>query len=143
MPYEYLDDATTADVAFRATAGSLQELLITSAEALMNVMVEDLDTIEVRETRILEIADEPADLLLFELLQELIFFKDAESLLLRVTEIELSESSGGYSLAAHARGEPIEPDRHDMNVDVKAVTLHRFAVEEKDGVWEAFVIVDV
>jgi len=86
---------------------------------------------------------EEVDMLLFELLQELIFYKDAERLLLRVPEVKIGEQSGQFWLSAEACGEEIDPSRHDMIVDVKAVTLHRFKVGRAAGGWEAFVILDV
>jgi SHS2 domain-containing protein len=33
--------------------------------------------------------------------------------------------------------------RHRLRMDVKAVTLHRFALKETDQGWEAFVILDI
>jgi SHS2 domain-containing protein len=35
------------------------------------------------------------------------------------------------------------PARHRARADVKAVTLHRFRLEKKNGGWEAFVILDI
>ena len=44
------------------------------------------------------------------------------------------------ALHATAIGEQLDPQRHQMRVDVKAVTLHRFRVEQTEQGWEAFVI---
>ena len=40
-------------------------------------------------------------------------------------------------------GEPIDPVRQRLRVDVKAVTLHRFKLEKNAGGWDAFVILDI
>ena len=40
-------------------------------------------------------------------------------------------------------GEPIDPQRHRLRVDVKAVTLHRFSIEKTAQGWEATVILDI
>ena len=45
MPYRYLEDIATADVAFEARGKDLAELFMAAAEATMNVMVADLDSI--------------------------------------------------------------------------------------------------
>ena len=37
-----------------------------------------------------------------------------------------------YTLQATAVGERIDPDRHHMRVDVKAVTLHHFALTQTE-----------
>jgi len=80
---------------------------------------------------------------LFQLLQELIFFKDAEKLLLRVKEIRIRRLEDRFTLEAKARGEELDPSRHDLVVDVKAVTLHRFQVEQTAQGWKATVILDI
>jgi SHS2 domain-containing protein len=143
MPYRYLPDIAIADVAFEAFAGTMEELFRDAAEATMNVMVGDLDTIVERETRVIRAAETEPDMLLFQLLQELIFFKDAERLLLRVRRLEIRQTGDGYTLEAEAGGEELDPVRHDLVVDVKAVTLHRFRVEQTQRGWEAFVILDI
>ena len=56
MAYQYLDDVATADIAFRASGETLEEIFFSSAEATMNVMVEDLKSISAveRKTIVLE-----------------------------------------------------------------------------------------
>jgi SHS2 domain-containing protein len=143
MPYRYLPDIAIADVAFEAWAETLEELFLAAADATMNVMVSDLAAIVEHETRVLAAADEEADMLLFQLLQELIFYKDAERLLLRVRRVGIRQDASGYALQADAWGEEIDPSRHDLVVDVKAVTLHRFRLAQTERGWEATVILDI
>lgn len=143
MPFEYVDDVATADVAFRAWGATIEELFIAAADATMNVMVERLDSIEPREHRLMDLEAEAVDMLLFELLQEIIFYKDAHRLLLRVGRAQISESDDHFRLRAETYGESIDPARHELIVDVKAVTFHRYQVRETAGGWEAFVILDI
>jgi SHS2 domain-containing protein len=143
MPYRYLPDIAIADVAFEAWADTLEELFTAAADATMNVMVGDLATIAEHESRAVRAEETEVDMLLFQLLQELIFFKDAEKLLLRVKHIEIQQLDGRYLLRAEARGEQLDPARHDLVVDVKAVTLHRFNVKKTAIGWEATVILDI
>ncbi|NSW85537.1 MAG: archease [Syntrophobacteraceae bacterium] len=143
MPFEYLDDIATADVAFHAWGESLEETFKAAAEATMNVMVGDLSTIDEVDHRSIRVEADAVDMLLFELLQELIYYKDAEKLLLRIDGLKIEQSNGLYTLTADARGEELDPGKHDLVVDVKAVTLHRFAVEETPGGWRATVILDI
>jgi len=49
----------------------------------MNAMIDNLDAIALQETRELQLDNEALDLLLFNFLQELIYYKDSELLLLR------------------------------------------------------------
>ena len=109
----------------------------------MNVMVEDLASIEPRERRTIEIEDRVPDMLLLDLLQELIYYKDAEQLLLRVERLTVAEEGGNYRLRAEAAGEKLDPARHEQRADVKAVTLHRLRLERTDDGWKALVILDI
>jgi SHS2 domain-containing protein len=143
MPFHYLEDIGTADIAFEATGRDLPELFTSAANATMNVMIENLDTIESRETRRIELKNNEIDMLLFDFLQELIYFKDAERLLLRVREIRIEEKEGTYSLEATIAGEPLDPGRHQQRADVKAVTLHDFRLEKTEGGWKAAAILDI
>ena len=83
MPYKFLEEIGTADIAFEATGCDLPELFVAAADATMNVMIDNLDAIEPRETRQIELSNDQIDMLLFDFLQELIYFKDAKRLLLR------------------------------------------------------------
>jgi protein archease len=143
MPYEFVDELTVADIAFRAWGRDLEETFVSAADAVMNAMVEDLDAIQPHNTRILSVEHEALDMLLFNFLQELVYYKDAEQLLLRVQRLRMAYDSQPYTLHATAVGEPIDPDRHRMRVDVKAVTLHRFSLAQTERGWDATVILDI
>jgi len=143
MPFEFLEEIATADVAFEAWGETLEEMFISAAEATMNVMVADLEKIERRERRDIEVSSDAIDMLLFNLLQEIIFYKDAEQLLLRIQDAEIEHLNGLHSLRAVGWGERIDPGRHELIVDVKAVTLHRFKVEPTSRGWETFIILDI
>ena len=143
MPYEFMDELTVADIAFRAWGHDVEETFIAAADAVMNAMVEDLEAIQPQNTRVLNVEHEALDLLLFNFLQELVYYKDAEQLLLRVQQLSIVDDRQPYTLQAMAVGERIEPDRHRMRVDVKAVTLHRFALTQTEAGWEATVILDI
>ena len=143
MPYEFLEEMATADIAFRAWGQDLEETFVAAADAVMNVMVEDLDAIQPREERPLTADNDALDLLLFDFLQELVYYKDAEQLMLRVPQVRIEGGDGRYWLEATARGERLDPARHQTRADVKAATLHRFNLQQCERGWEASVILDI
>jgi len=143
MAYRYLEDIAAADVAFEATGETLEELFMAAAAATLHVMIDNPQALESRQKRILEAADESLDILLFQFLQEIIYYKDAQQLLLQVSQIRIDAETTGYRLRAEALGEPIDPARHEMIVDVKAVTLHRLSVQQKKEGWVAVVVLDI
>src|SRR4029077_1580151 len=100
MPYHYLEDVGTADIAFEANGRNLSELFTVAADAMTNVMIENLEAIQPRETRQFELNNEKIDMLLFDFLQELIYLKDADRLLLRIRQAQIREKDGHYFLEA-------------------------------------------
>jgi SHS2 domain-containing protein len=143
MPYRYVEEIATADVAFEAWAATVEEVFVAACDATMNVMVHDLESIAAREQRPLRAEAEARDMLLFALLQELIYFKDAEQLLLRVSQVRIEPGPSGWVLDADSYGESIDRQKHDLIVDVKAVTLHRFQLQQVPEGWRASVILDI
>ena len=143
MSYEFLEDVAIADIAFRAWGKDLGELFQAAGDATINTMIENLDSIELKETRTFSLENDELDLLLFNFLQELIYYKDSEQLLLRAQQIQIEENNGKHQLSAVLRGENLDPNRHQQRVDVKAVTLHRFQLEKTDDAWTAMVILDI
>jgi len=142
-PYRYLEEIATADVAFEAWGATKEEAFLAAADATLNTMVEEIGTVAPRERRVFSLAAGSLDLLLFELLQELVYHKDADRLLLRVRDLRIEETGSGYRLRADASGETIDPGKHPLLADVKAVTLYRLSVEKTPSGWRAVVVLDV
>ena len=143
MPYRYLEEIGTADIAFEATGRDLPELFSDATDATTNVMIDNIEAIQPRQTRQIELSNNKLDMLLFDLLQELIFLKDTERLLLRVREVQIDDRDKMYLVKATAEGETLDPERHHQRADVKAVTLHNFTVEQTDVGWKARVLLDI
>jgi SHS2 domain-containing protein len=143
MPYRFLENIAIADVAFEATGKTREEMFIACADALMNTMVADLTTLRMVKKLKFRLENAALDMLLFNFLGELIFYKDARLLLLRVRSLIISEVGTHFSLIADACGETLDPARHPLIVDVKAVTLHRFRVEKMEEWWRAEVVLDI
>ena len=142
-PYRYLEEIATADVAFEAWGATREEAFLAAADATLNTMVEEIGTVAPLERHVFSLAADSLDLLLFELLQELVYYKDAERLLLRVHDLRIEEVGSGFRLHANAIGETIDRGRHPLLADVKAVTLHRLSMEKTPSGWRAVVVLDV
>ena len=143
MPYRFMEDIAIADVAFQAWGKTREELFSSATDALLNVMVTELETVREAEEVDIRLENHHLDMLLFDLLNELLFYKDSRLLLLRVKGARIDLCGAGYTIRASARGERIDPARHALSVDVKAVTLHRFKVEETADGWRAEVVLDI
>lgn len=143
MSYEFLEDIAIADIAFQAWGKDLEKLFKAAGDATINTMIDNLDSIELKETRSFTLENDQLDLLLFDFLQELIYYKDSELLLLRAQQIQIEKKNALHYLSAVTQGEKLDPHRHQQRVDVKAVTLHRFQLEKTPDGWTAMVILDI
>lgn len=143
MPFKYLPDIAIADAAFEAWGDTLESVFISCADALTGVMVDDISLIEGKETVELRLFNAELDMLLFDFLNEIVYIKDAKRLLLRVEKVEIVEAGGGFELAGKATGEQIDPSKHRLLADVKAVTLSSFSLVREDEGWRATVVVDI
>jgi SHS2 domain-containing protein len=143
MSYEFLEDIAIADIAFRAWGENLEEVFKAAGDATINAMIDNLDAIELKETRTFTLENDALDMLLFNFLQEFVYYKDSEVLLLRAQQVQIEEKNSEYHLTAVTQGEKLDRDRHEERVDVKAVTLHRFQLEKTDDGWTATVILDI
>jgi len=144
MPYRFVEGVSMADIAFEAEGKTLEELFISAAQALTNTQVEDLAAIKPKMEMEFTLVAKDEERLLHAFLQELIFLKDAELLLFREYDLRVDATAAGYSLHAKAKGDKIDPEKHGLLVDAKAISWHMFKIEKTpDGGWKAFVIVDV
>jgi SHS2 domain-containing protein len=143
MPYRFLEETAIADVAFEAAGKTLPELFESAALAVTATMVGNLDEIRQTITKRFTVEAENVEMLLFNFLQDLIFYKDAEQLLFGGFDLAVEQRGNKWYLGAKVSGEKIDPNRHELVVDVKAVSLHHYRVEETSEGWQADVILDV
>jgi SHS2 domain-containing protein len=128
---------------FRFVEGATSDLAFAaSGEALLAATVERPQAVEPKHARTLRLRDGDRELLLLRFLNELIYLRDAEGLVLRPTRIDLRED-GAFELVAELAGETLDPARHGLACDVKAATAHALALRRAGEAWQASVTLDV
>ncbi len=142
MPYRFLENIAMADIAFEASGETLKEVFESAAAAMTNIMVRDLKAVEHKSEKDISVVSDSAEMLLFNFLQEIIFYKDAEQLLFSRFEVDVITKDGRWIAEAKAYGEKLDMVKHELTVDAKAVTMHHFRLVEERGGWIATVIVD-
>ncbi len=143
MAYKFVEGLSLADVAFEANGKTLEELFESAALATTNVMVKDMTKIELKKRRKITVSAKDVDKLLFNFLQEIVYVKDAELLIFGKYNVRIKERTGLYSLVCSAFGEKLDMNKHELVVDVKAVTYHMFEVKKEKEKWKARVILDI
>ncbi|HLY63125.1 MAG TPA: archease [Terriglobia bacterium] len=129
----------TADIGFEAFGKTRDEVFANSGRALQSLMV-DLSLIVPREKIQIEVQGADAGSLLVNWLSEILYRIDAEGRLFRDFSIN---SISDRSLSAVSVGEPFDRARHQVNLQVKAITYHQLALVETADGWRAQVYVDI
>ncbi|HQO40296.1 MAG TPA: archease [Spirochaetota bacterium] len=143
MDYEVIHDITSADIAVRIKGDTLAGLFVNAGNTLMSELMDDITMIN-REVRVTgELRNDELDMLYFEFLNEFIFYKDSQDLLLLPETVEVTKKSGTNICRYTLAGEQIDRERHTFRVDIKAVTLHGLKVYERNGNFIAVTVFDV
>ncbi len=129
----------TADLGLRVRAATLNALLAEAAQALFSIIVENLAEVRPVLEKSFAIEGRDREYLLFDWLNELLFTFDTEHLVLARFNV-LVDAEG---LRATAQGEPLDPQRHRLDHEVKAITYHGLKLEPTPDGWLAEVIVDI
>lgn len=135
-------EGATSDLAFTASGRSAAEVFHAAAEALLAATVEHPEAVEAKVVRSLHFTDTDLELLLLRFLNELIYLRDAEGLVLHPTRVECRPDPQ-IELAAELVGEPLDPARHGLACEVKAATAHALSLARVGEGWQACVTLDV
>ncbi len=138
--YQFIEH--TADILFKAKAEHLGQLFEQCALAVQQIQVE-VKTVLPKVTKVINLTSKSIERLLFDFLNELLFYKDSEQLLFSRFEVKIIENKIGLKLTCLAFGEKLNPQKHGLKVDAKAITMHLFEVKKMAAGWQATVLVDI
>ena len=141
MRYKFLEDIATADLAFEAYGKTLPELFTNAALATSDAMA-NLKTVSPKIKKTIILRNLELYGLLFDFLSEIISLKDSDYMVFNKFEVKLRKGEV-YELTAVVYGEKINPKKHELHSDVKAVTMHMFEIKRLRGKWKALVILDI
>lgn len=141
MSFEFVEDVTS-DLSFIAHAPDLGALFAAAGDALLAATLDDAGTLEPRIRRAVAFAEPDLELLLLHFLNELVYLRDTEQLLLRAPALDVVQQDDA-SLSGELVGEPIDRARHALLAEVKAATAHGLRVARVASGWEARVTLDV
>jgi len=131
--------AHTADVGFEVEAPTMEALFERAALGL-SAAIADLDGVAARERRPVTVAAVDRTALLHDFLHAILLLGQVEGFLVSGVEVQAID---GEAVRAVVVGEPVDPARHLLHGEVKAVTWHGLAVEHTGAGWHARVLLDV
>lgn len=140
--FKILGDEATADIAYEAYGETLEEMYSNAAVALFSVMT-SLDSVEEQQTDVFTVQAEDKQALLLDFLNELLYKWDTEKVLFKDFSCEIQSEQSGYKIVTECSGEAFNPDKHEMKVEIKAVTYFDMEVKEENGVWKGHVTLDI
>jgi len=124
--FEVLDH--TADALLRAYGESIEECFANAAIGMFDIIV-DLSTVECVGESMIIVKNDDREGLLVDFLTELIYLYEVE----RVLPCDVSVEMQKGELRATIKGEAIDPARHRIKTEIKAVTYHMLEINEEKG----------
>ena len=143
MDYEILDNITSADIALSVKGESLSDIFIQAGNALVAEMTDYPGRIRDIESRCSIVSNPDLELLLFNFLNEILFYKDSEGLILKPVHIKIEFKGTEYLCSYELCGEKIKKSKCGFRVDIKGVALHRLEIIRSGDSYSAVIVFDV
>jgi SHS2 domain-containing protein len=134
--YEYFE--ATADVGLKAYGKDLNEAFENAGLAIFNI-ISDTSGIDALKEIEFEVSSEDDVSLLYDYLEELLFYHEVEFMLFSEFHVEIDDN---LKLKAKIKGEEIDWNKHERKTEIKAITFHKMDVKRTDCV-ELQAIVDL
>ena len=135
MRYKYLEH--TADIKFQAFGSTIAEAFENAARAMFNAMHEG--KVKSKFSKKIKVKGKDLENLLYNFLEELLFFLDSENFFLSNVKLKIDEKN--LKLEAQLEGD--EAKNYSIHLDVKAVTYNEMFVKKKKDKYICQVVLDV
>ena len=133
----------TGDIGIQVTAPSLAELFERSAQAMFRVLT-DLDAVRPTDATEITVEGRDHEALMVRWLSELNYRHTVDDVLYGTFEVaSIDTTDNEVFLTATVRGELIDPTRHTVYTEIKAITFHGLDVHRTDDGWTVQVIFDM
>jgi SHS2 domain-containing protein len=139
MPHTFEILEHTADIGFRVSGTTAEEMFENAALALESVAYEWEDAAE-SAVYPLAVTGEDYESLLVNWLSEVLYYLDARRVLIRRFRVDRLTPE---SVTGQGWGEPLDAARHRAKAMVKGVTYHQLKIERAGDVWRATVFLDI
>jgi len=136
LSYKFLDHATDAFVEVRAK--DLKEAFSVTADAVINITI-DQDKVEEMEQKEFSASGKDLRYLLFSWLEEITFVLITEGFAIKRIDFDILENNE-YTIKAKAYGEPLNFEKHNFKVEIKAPTFYEMKIEQNNGVFMRFLL---
>ncbi len=135
----------TADVRIRVWGNNWSELFQEAARGMVSQMI-PLNSVREIEKRQFQIEGENGEELLLAWLREILYLIEGGMVFTRFQVCEdrfSNKKADHFHFSCSLWGEHIDPSRHDLCTEIKAITRHGLHVKKKGPCWETLILFDV
>ncbi len=137
MRYKYIDH--TSDLGMEIFGKDLAELFANGLFAIFDNTL-NLDTVEINETKSIELSAQNTEDLLMDWLRELVYIFATEYFIAKeIKSINIAENR----LSVEIAGEKFDANRHKIKIEIKTPTYHMFKINKTGQGYSVTVIFDV
>lgn len=129
----------SSDLGIKVFGRTPEELFANSAFALFDLMT-DIEKVQAQEKLPLEVEGADRDDLMVNWMRELLYLYQGSGYLLK--EFQVREFKENY-VRGEVRGEKYDPDRHEIQREIRAVAYHQSRMEKTGEQWTAQVIFEL
>ncbi|MFQ5902474.1 MAG: archease [Candidatus Binatia bacterium] len=128
-----------SELVIKVSGKTQAELFANSAFALFDLMT-DIEKVEVRDHLPLEVEGVDRDDLMVNWMRELLYLFQGSGYLLK--EIQVREVREDY-VRGEVSGEKFDPDRHEIQREIRSVVYHQSRMQKTGDRWMAQVIFEI
>jgi SHS2 domain-containing protein len=136
--YEILDH--TADILLKSYGPSLAEAFEHAAVGMFDQIYLTTDVKPIGEFQV-DLQNDDIEQLLVEWLSELLYIHETQKVVFAKFTVNLDEKNN--KLVSQAYGENIDPEKHVIANEIKAVTYHMLEIGQEDGTYFVKVLLDI
>ena len=141
MSYEYLDHQ--ADLGIRGIGATPEEALSQGAQAML-AAIADVDAVREQQQFVQHCLAPDIPALFVEWLNELLYQREVNGMLFASAHVTcLIHDEHGWQLEGIAKGEPLDPERHEIHTEIKAATYSGLAYRHQGSQYIVQCVVDL
>lgn len=142
MTVEFLDDEAIADIAFIVKNDSIKSVFLEAGETIFSLQT-DTTLLDEDLSFSFKLSGANYERLLYNILAEILYYKDAELFFPKSMEIEFKEANDEIIAIGQFHGTIFNDEIHTRGNDIKAITMHDFYLKQVSEGWEAYILIDI
>jgi SHS2 domain-containing protein len=136
MAYRYLDHMTDAFI--EVIGNTTDEAFANAGISVVDTIV-DINSVENKEDRKIEVSADDLKGLLYSWLEEIIILTITDGFVGKIFNVKITKN-GKYHLSAKISGEEINFEKHHFKMEIKAPTYHLMEIKDEKPVLMRFIL---